>query len=268
MPVQQLLGLPQIAGRRGVHALALDRLDDQRRDIAPLQLAAQRVQIAERHGRVGEQRGEPVAEAALPVDRQGSGGEPVEGVVAVEDPGLPGGVPGELQRRLDRFRTAVPEENAVQVRAVGQQLLGEQSGQRLAVEAGEVGQLGVQDVVQGLPDDGVVAAQAHDAEAGEHVEVVVALRVPEVRALGPLVDLVEADGVEHARQLVVEVARVQLVPLGPALGEEPRQIEALGSAVRHRPLFSFGCAASCGRPPRETRGGRPYLVGHRLTGCW
>ncbi len=158
---------------------------------------------------------------------------------------------------------------------MGQQPLGEQAGQRLAVEAGEVGEPGVEHVVQGPADDGVVAAQAHDAEPGEHVEVVVAVRVPEVRALGPLVDLVEAEGVQHARQLVVEVARVQVVPLGPALGEEPRQVEAPVSAVRHRPLVSFVCAAvrllSRGavrvRPP-PGKPGRPdppvRSPGHRL----
>ena len=106
---------------------------------------------------------------------------------------------------------------------MGQQLLGEQAGQRLAVEAGEVGELGVEDVVQRLADDGVVAAEAHHPEAGEHVEVVVAVGVPEVGALGPLVDLVEADGVQHARQLVVEVPRVQLVALAAALAPAMRR---------------------------------------------
>ena len=77
--------------------------------------------------------------------------------------------------------------------------------------------------MQRLADDGVVAAEAHHPEAGEHVEVVVAVRVPEVRALGPLVDLVEADGVQHARELVVEVPGVQLVALGAALGEQRRR---------------------------------------------
>ncbi|CAO0837926.1 hypothetical protein SMICM17S_09167 [Streptomyces microflavus] len=129
---------------------------------------------------------------------------------------------------------------------MAEQLLGEQSGQRLAVEAGEVGELGVEHVVQGLAHDRVVPADPHHAEPGEHVEVVVALRVPEVRPLGPLVELVEADGVQHARQLVVEVARMQLVPLGPALRQEPSQVEALGPAVRHRPYFSFGTFRGAG----------------------
>ncbi|GAA3209823.1 hypothetical protein GCM10020256_07380 [Streptomyces thermocoprophilus] len=60
MPVQQLLRGPQIAGRGLVDALALDRLHDQRGDIALAQLAGERVQVAEGYGGVGQQRGEAV----------------------------------------------------------------------------------------------------------------------------------------------------------------------------------------------------------------
>ncbi|CAM5620994.1 hypothetical protein SALBM217S_04818 [Streptomyces griseoloalbus] len=114
------------------------------------------------------------------------------------------------------------------MRAVGEEPLGEQAGQRLAVEAGEVGQGQVQDVVQRLADHGVMAAKAHHPEPGEHVEVVVALVVPEVGTLGALVDLVEADGVQHARELRVEVPVVQLVALGPALGQQRAEVELPG----------------------------------------
>lgn len=208
-----------------MHTLALDRLDDQGSHIALLQLPCQGVEITERYGGVGQQRGEAVPEAVLAVDGQGSGGQAVEGVRAVQDARFPGGVPGELERGLHRLRAAVAEEHPVQMRTVGEQPLREQPGQRLAVEAGEVGELGVEDVVQRLADDGVMAAEAHHPEPGEHVEVVLAVRVPEVRALGPLVDLVEADGVQHARELVVEMPAVQLVAFGAALGQQRAEVE-------------------------------------------
>ncbi len=122
-----------------------------------------------------------------------------------------------------------------------EELLGEEPRQRLAVEAGEVGEGGVEDVVQRLADHGMVAAQAHHPEPGEHVQVVVAVRVPEVRTLGPLVHLVEAEGVQHARELVVEVTGVELVALGSTLGQQPAEIEFLGpgSGFRggHYPWF-------------------------------
>lgn len=117
---------------------------------------------------------------------------------------------------------------------MAEELLGQQSRQRLAVEAGQVGELGVQHVVQGPAHDGVVSAQAHHAEPGQHVEVVVPLVVPEVGALGPYVDLVEADGAQHPGQLVVEVAGVQLVPLPAALGQQRGEVEALAPSGRGR----------------------------------
>lgn len=208
-----------------MHALALDRLDDQGGHVALLQLPCQGVEITEGDGGVGQQRGEAVPETVLAVDRQRPGGQAVEGVRAVQDARLPGGVPGELERGLHRLGAAVAEEHPVQVRTVGEEPLREQPGQRRAVEAGEVGEPGVEDVVQRLADDGVMAAEAHHPEPGQHVEVVVAVRVPEVRALGPLVDLVEADGVQHARELVVEMPGVQLVAFGAALGEQGAEIE-------------------------------------------
>lgn len=229
MAVQQLLGGAQIAGRRLVHALALDGLDHEGGDVPLLQLPCQGVEITERYGRVGQQRCEAVPEAVLAVHGERAGGEPVEGVVAVQDARSASGVPGELQRGLDCLRAAVAEEHPVQVRAVAEQLLGEQPGQRLAVEAGQVGEVRVEHVVQRLADHGVVAAEPHHPEPGEHVQVVVAVRVPEVRALGPLVDLVEADGVQHARELVVEVPGVEFVALGAALGQESAEVELLGT---------------------------------------
>ncbi|CAM5324373.1 hypothetical protein SAFG77S_00079 [Streptomyces afghaniensis] len=152
----------------------------------------------------------------------------MEGVRAVQDSGSAGDEAGELQRSLDGLRSAVAEEHPVQVRAVREQLLGQQARQRLAVEPGEVGEPGVQDVVQRLAHHGVVAAQAHHPEPGEHVQVVVAVRVVEVGALGALVDLVEADGVQHARELVVQVPGVQLVALGSALGQSCAEVELPG----------------------------------------
>ncbi len=70
VPVQQLLRGTQISGWGLVHALALDGLDDQPGDIPLLQLPGQSVQVTERNGGVGQQRGEAVAEAVLSVDGQ------------------------------------------------------------------------------------------------------------------------------------------------------------------------------------------------------
>ena len=63
---------------------------------------------------------------------------------------------------------------------MGEQRLGQRAGQRRSVELGEVGQPGVEHVVHGLADLGVVAAEREDPEPGQHVEVVLAVVVVEV----------------------------------------------------------------------------------------
>ena len=170
-------------------------------------------------------------------------------MLAVQDAPPSGREPGELQRRLDSLRTAVAEVDAIQMRRLGQQGLGEQAGQRRRVELGEIGQAEVDDVVDRLPDNRIVASEGKNPEAGKHVEVVLAGVVVQVRALGARVDLVEADRVQHARQLGIQVPRVQLIALVAALLQERREVEC-----RHqRRLSDVRAAGSHGRPPVRHR---------------
>ena len=205
-------------------------------------------------GGVGQQRVEPAAELGRAVDGQRTRGEPVEGVVAVDDAAAPGGVPGELQRGLDRLGAAVAEEHPVQAGRLGQQPLREQARQRPAVELGPVGQLGVERVVQRLADHRVVAARGEHAEAGQEIGVLVALGVVQVRALGPLVDLVEADRVQHLGLLRVQVPAVQLISVAAMGREQGREVEVHDSFSpgprRPVPPAASGCPtrASDSRP--------------------
>ena len=228
MLVQQLGRRGQEAVRRHVHALALDRLDDQRGDVTLSEFGCERVQVAERDRGVRQQRVEAAAELGRAVDRQRPGGEPVERVVAVQDASAPGRVPGELQRGLHRLGAAVAEEHPVQAGRLGEEFLREQPGQRAAVELGPVGQLGVQRLVQRLADHRVVAARREHAEAGQEIGVLVAVGVVQVRALGPLVDLVEADRVQHLRLLRVQVPAVELVSVVAMGGEQCLEVEVHG----------------------------------------
>ncbi len=240
--VQQRGRRGQEAGRRHVHALALDGLDDERRDAASAQFGFQGFQVAERDGRIGQQRVEPAPELGRAVHRKRAGGEAMERVVAVDDAVSPGRVPGELQRGLHRFGAAVAEEHPFQPGRLGEESLGEKPRQRPAVELGPVGQLGVERVVQRLADHRVVASGREHAEAGQEIGVLVPLGVVQVRSLGPLVDLVEADGVQHLRLLGVQVPAVELITVA-AMGREQRgEIEVHAS-------FSPGCGLSV---PRRT----------------
>ncbi len=224
--VEQVRGRGQEAGRGHVHALALDRLDDQAGHVTLAQLAGQRVEVAERDAAVRQQRAEAAAELGRSVDRQRAGGQAVEGVVAVEDARPAGGVPGELQRGLDRLGAAVAEVRAAHAGDLGEQPLGEQAGQQRAVELDQVGDLAVQQVVQRLADHRVIAAHPEHAEAGQEVGVPVAVAVVEIAALGLLVDLVEPDDAQHAGQVRLEVLVLQLVALASALRQEGGQVEA------------------------------------------
>src|SRR5204862_6353873 len=82
VPVAQVGGFAQIVLRRDEDALALDRLDDERGDVAAFGLATQCVESAEGDAlAAGGQVAEPVSELAPSVQRQGAGGQAMERVV-------------------------------------------------------------------------------------------------------------------------------------------------------------------------------------------
>ena len=69
-PAQRLRAL-QVVVRRQVDALALDRLEDQRRHVAARELALERIEVAERNRvTASQQRAEALAELGVAVDRQ------------------------------------------------------------------------------------------------------------------------------------------------------------------------------------------------------
>ncbi len=118
---------------------------------------------------------------------------------------------GELEGAFDGLGAGVTEEARV---ARGEFLgegLGEEAGKDRAVHLNHVGEIEFEDVPDGLLDGGVVATDVEDAVAAEEVEVVLAVQVVEVGALGPGVDLVEADGALDLHEGPVHVLVVQVV---------------------------------------------------------
>ncbi len=102
------LGGGEVALRRDVHALSLNRLDDERGDVLARELGPQRVAIAERHGLASrDERPEPLAEVLVAVEGQRAEGEAVKGVLGVEDAGSPGRRSRELDRALDGLGAGV-----------------------------------------------------------------------------------------------------------------------------------------------------------------
>ena len=139
----QPLRLREIAVVGHVDALALDRLDDEGGDVAASQRALQRGEIVERHARaVPQQRLEAVAEqSSSPLSDSAPIGQAVEGMLAIDDLGPPGGGAGELDRCLDRLGAGVAEEHFVEVRQARQQPLGQQARQQRDVHLHEARQI-------------------------------------------------------------------------------------------------------------------------------
>ena len=247
--MQQRLGLRQEPGRRHHHAVPLDRLDDQRGDVALAQLGLERAEIAERDLGAGQQRAEAVLELLRAVHRQRPGGQPVEAMPGIDDAALAGGVAGELERRLDRFGAAAAEEHPLEPGRLGQQSLREQALDRLAVELRPGREVHLERVSQRLLDHRVRPAGREHPEPRQEVRVSVALGVVEVRTLAAHVVLVEADGVQRPRQLRVEVASGELVALSGAAGQQAGQIKGHG-LILSRPRGRPGDIPAQHAPPR------------------
>ena len=132
----ELLRALEVAGGRQVDALALDRLDEEHRDVLALQLALERLELAERHAvEAGQERAEAVGELRVAVRRERAEREPVEPVVGRDDARALRRGAAELERRLDRFGAAAREEAALEPRRrAREELLREQSGERRDAE--------------------------------------------------------------------------------------------------------------------------------------
>src|SRR5439155_11475690 len=112
-----------------------------------------------------------------------------------------------------------------QARSPLEELLRNEAGKQRQVELHHVGELGVENVVQCLPNHRMIAADAVNTEPGQEVEVAVAFLIPEVRPLGPDHLAVETDRVEHARHLMVEMFLVQSRRLASALVDQRTDVE-------------------------------------------
>ena len=175
-------------GRGGdLHALALDRFEEQCRDVAFLQLAFQGFEIAQRDCGIGEQRAKALAEFDSTVDGKGADGEAVVGMVEDDNAGAACVSPGDLDRVLNRLRTRVEQGRPLLVCTGGEpgQLLGDSDVTlvRRDHEAGvsEVPRLGT----DGLDDPRCAAAHGRDRDPGPEVNQAVTVDVLDDSARRP-----------------------------------------------------------------------------------
>src|SRR5262249_11196505 len=114
-----------------VHALALDRLDDEGRHRAWTQYLLECEQIVERDAdTVGQQGPKAAAEYVITIERQCTIGQAVECMVAVDDAGPPGCRSRKLNGRLDRFCARICEKYFVEVGYACEQPLGQNASER------------------------------------------------------------------------------------------------------------------------------------------
>ena len=147
-------------------------------------------------------------------------------MVAVDNPRPAGRVPGELERGFNCLGAAVAEIHPVQPGRLREQLFGKQARQQGAVELNHVGQRAVEHIAQRPADHRMVAAHGKDAEASQEVGIAVAVGIIEIRTLPPVIDFVEPDRMQHAGQLGVEVAGMQIVSLPIPGSEQAGQVES------------------------------------------
>ncbi len=93
----------------------LDRLDDERGDVAGAQLPLEALEVAERDARAaGQQRAEALLEEVVADERERAERDAVEARLARDQARAPGRGARELHRRVDRLGAGAREEDRVE----------------------------------------------------------------------------------------------------------------------------------------------------------
>ena len=192
-----------------------------------------------------------------PGDGQGTHGRPVVGDVAADDlgalglAGLPEVLPGQLPRRLDRLGPAGGEEDAVELTGrVPGQALGQLDGAGVGVgPQGEVGQrAGL--LRSRLGQLGAPVAQLRGEEAGQTIQVALAVLVPHVGTLAAhhhrdLVGLVGAHAAEvHPEVATGLLAQTGILGIRTAHWSSTQGADGGGVAPTGCPMYTFAWPAS------------------------
>ena len=227
------LGRREVAVGRQVDALALNRLDDERRDVAGRELLLQGLEVAERDALAArQQRPEAVAELIVAVERQCAERQAVEAMLGEQDPRAAGRRACQLDRRFDRLGAAVGEHHSVDARRRElDQPLRQQPGQQRDAHLRQVGCRGVEYVGERRDDPRVRAPDREYAVAAQQVQIARAGVVDQVRALAAHPRAVEAERPHDAPELRVQVGVVERHRSAGTLPQNAREVGR--TAVRH-----------------------------------
>src|SRR6266702_2304236 len=203
-----------------VDALALDRLDDEGRDLARGQRFFQRGKIVEwDRGAARQQRLEAGTEVRIARQRQRAIGQAMIAVGAIDDARAAGGAARELDCRLDAFSAGIGKEHLVEIGNVFQKPLGEHAGQHRDVELDQIGQLGIEHAFQRLAHHRMIAPDRKHTKTGQKVEIARIVAIVEVLPLPFLEADIVADGLENPDELLVQVPIMQGAALGLTVRE-------------------------------------------------
>src|SRR5581483_9097586 len=237
--VGELPGLGQGRGGERPHAsLALDGLEHDRGRVGPDRV---RERLRGREADARDERLERRPLRRLPGDRERAHRAAVEGALERDELRLPGRLARPLERGLDRLRAGVAEERVRAAEAVGQAL-----GEVLH----RLGRVQVRHVPEALElrprrreRPRVAVAEADDGDAGEQVEVALAVVGDEPRALAV-----------HERDREARVCREQR-----RAGEDAHATTAVAPMVAATPpraavtaAWSFGTIPPCSVPPSSS----------------
>src|SRR5262249_55180663 len=109
-------------------------------------------------------------------------------------------------------------------------------------------QVAVENLFQDLSDDRMIAAEGEHTPTAKQVKILQTLPVIQVLALPALVRTVEADCLQHAHHLFIQIARMQRVTLRFRFDEEVADFTAhlrLQARLTRR-WYLFGGGVSCG----------------------
>ena len=157
---------------------------------------------------------EAVLEVGITHDGEGAHREAVECAFQRDQPATAGGGAGELDGAFHGLGAGIAEKDRVEVRGHAlDERLGQHAAEQRAVHLNHVGEVEVENLAQGLFYRRMVAADVEDAVAAEEIEVLLAVEVVKVGAVGVCVDLVEADGALDGDEGGIDVPLVQVIIL-------------------------------------------------------
>ena len=95
-------------------------------------------------------------------------------------PGRPVAARANFDGSLDGLRARIREEHLVEIGHAAKQPLGEHAGERGNVHLHEIGQIAVEDALERIAHDGMVAADREDAKAAEQIEIPIAVPIVQI----------------------------------------------------------------------------------------